>query len=486
MSLLRGCCIAVLCIFAQGCATSPAPSTPVATAQPTAPTTAFPSTYQRMPSRAVLIQHATVLTGTGERLEEADVLLADGMVQALGRNLAAPADARIIDARGRWVTPGLIDAHSHLGVYASPGVEAQSDGNEATEPVTANVWAEHGIWPQDPGFQTALAGGVTSLQILPGSANLVGGRGVTVKNVAAASYQAMKFPGAPQGLKMACGENPKRVYGGKNRSPSTRMGNVAGYRQAFADAQEYQRQWQKYRLELAAFEKKKNDKSKKPGADDAMPPSQPKRDLQLETLAAAMEGALQVHIHCYRADEMQLMLDLADEFGFKIAAFHHGVEAYKIADRLAEKRVCGALWADWWGFKMESFDGVQENLAMVDFPEGGCAIVHSDSEEGIQRLNQEAAKAMMHGVRAGIQITPERAIRWITANPAKALGIADRVGTLEKGKMADVVIWNRDPFSVYALADQIFIDGALVLDRLNPTREPRSDFMLGQPSGSVP
>jgi imidazolonepropionase-like amidohydrolase len=385
----------------------------------------------------------------------------------------------VIEARGRWVTPGLIDAHSHLGVYASPGVNAQSDGNEATDPVTANVWAEHGIWPQDPGFQAALAGGVTSLQILPGSANLIGGRGVTVKNVAAASYQAMKFPNAPHGLKMACGENPKRVYGGRSRSPMTRMGNVAGYRQAFSDAQEYQRSWKKYGLEVAGYERKKAKDA------SAIPPGQPKRDLRLETLVAAMEGTIQVHVHCYRADEMQLMLDLAEEFGFKIAAFHHGVEAYKVADRLAEQGVCGALWADWWGFKMESFDGIQENLAMVDYPAGGCAIVHSDSDEGIQRLNQEAGKAMSRGVRAGMTIAPERAVRWITANPAKALGIADRVGTLEKGKMADVVIWNRDPFSVYALAEQVFIDGALVHDRSNLAPMPRSDFMLGQPGGAL-
>jgi len=481
MSFTRGSWIAVLCIFAHGCATAPPPAAAGATAKPAVPAvTVYASTYQRIPGPTVLVQNATVLTGTGQRLEDADVLMVNGLIEAIGRDLAAPAGARIIDARGRWVTPGLIDAHSHLGVYASPSVNAQSDGNESTDPVTANVWAEHGIWPQDPGFQAALAGGVTSMQILPGSANLVGGRGVAVKNVMAASYQAMKFPGAPHGLKMACGENPKRVYGNRNRSPSTRMGNVAGYRQAFSNAQEYRRQWQKYGLELAAYEKKKAKDA------DAIPPGQPKRDLQLETLVGAMDGSIQVHIHCYRADEMQLMLDLAEEFGFKIAAFHHGVESYKIADRLAEKGVCGALWADWWGFKMESFDGIQENLAMVDFPENGCAIVHSDSDEGIQRLNQEAAKAMTHGVRGGMNIPPERAIRWITLNPAKALGIADRVGTLERGKMADVVIWSRNPFSVYALADQVFIDGALVLDRLNPDRKPRSDFMLGQPSGSAP
>ena len=482
MSILRAGCIALLGVVVNGCATTPeTPEAPVV-AKP-APPAPFPSTYQVPTSAPVLIQPATVLTGTGQRFDDTDVLLSDGRIQSVGRGLTAPANARVIEARGRWVTPGLIDAHSHLGVYASPSVNAQSDGNEATDPVTPNVWAEHGIWPQDPGFQTALAGGVTSLQVLPGSANLIGGRGVTVKNVAAASYQAMKFPGAPHGLKMACGENPKRVYGGgKQRSPMTRMGNVAGYRQAFADAQDYQRSWSEYRTKLAAYERKKGGEDD----EDAMPPSQPKRDLRLETLVAAMEGTIQVHIHCYRADEMQLMLDLADEFGFKVAAFHHGVEAYKIADRLAEKGVCGALWADWWGFKMESFDGIQENLAMVDFPPNGCAIVHSDSEEGIQRLNQEAAKAMSRGVSAGLVIPPERAIRWVTSNPAKALGIADKVGTLETGKMADVVVWNRDPFSVYALADQVFIDGALVLDRLNPAAVPRSDFLLGQPTGSAP
>ena len=207
----------------------------------------------------------------------------------------------------------------------------------------------------------------------------------------------------------------------------------------------------------------------------------PKRDLRLETLVAAMQGQVQVQVHCYRADEMAVMLDLAQEFHFKIAAFHHGVEAYKIADRLAQEGVCGALWADWWGFKLEAYDGIWENLAYVDAPQDGCAIVHSDSDEGIQRLNQEAAKAMSRGQRAGLDIPPERAIRWITSNAAKALGIASRVGTLEPGKMADVVVWNRDPFSVYALPDLVYLDGALAFDRNHPPATPRSDFLLGQP-----
>jgi imidazolonepropionase-like amidohydrolase len=298
--------------------------------------------------------------------------------------------------------------------------------------------------------------------VLPGSANLIGGRGVTLKNVPATSYQAMKFPGAPWGLKMACGENPKRVYGQKG-GPATRMGNVAGYRAAFIDAAEYL--------------KKNKPSNDKPDSDKD---SGGKRDLKLDTLAGALNGDIKVHIHCYRADEMATMLDLAKEFGFKIAAFHHGVEAYKIADRLAAEGVCGALWADWWGFKMEAFDGIQENLALVDRPQNSCAIVHSDSSEGIQRLNQEAAKVMAHARQAGIDITPEHAIGWLTRNPAKSMGILDQTGTLEPGKMADVVLWNGNPFSVYAQAEQVYVDGARVYDRRDPSRQPVSDFMLGQ------
>jgi imidazolonepropionase-like amidohydrolase len=451
----------------------------------------FPSTYRAPGTPPLLIQGATVLTGTGERLDGADVLIVDGRIQSVGKNLTAPSGARTVSAQGRWVTPGLIDIHSHLGVYASPAVNGLNDGNEATSPVTSNVWAEHSVWPQDPGFETALEGGVTTLQILPGSANLIGGRSVVLKNVQSVSYQGMKFPGAAYGLKMACGENPKRVYGDNHQAPSTRMGNVAGYRQAFADAQDYQLSWDKYNRELAEYTKKKGeagdadnrkskDKDKDKSDKDSGPPTPPKRDLKLETLAEVMKGHIRVHMHCYRADEMDTMLDVADEFGFKIVAFHHAVEAYKIADRLAEKGVCAAMWADWWGFKMEAFDGIQENLPLVDYPEHSCAIVHSDSQDGIQRLNQEAAKSIAHAQRIGIMVPPERAIRWLTLNPARSLGLDDKIGTLEAGKAADVVVWNGNPFSVYALADQVFIDGALAFDRAHPAVKPRSDFSLGQ------
>ena len=437
-----------------------------------------------MPSAPTLIRGGTVLTGTGKRLDGADVLIVNGRIEAVGANLRAPEGASVIDAAGRWVTPGIIDIHSHLGVYPSPGLKALQDGNELTSPVTPNVWAEHSIWPQDPGFETALEGGVTTLEILPGSGNLIGGRSVVVKNVHATTYQAMKFPGAQQGLKMACGENPKRVYGNKGQAPSTLMGNVAGYRQAFADAQDYRRQWEKYDRELAEYQKKsaKDGTGSDSGDKKATPPMPPKRDLKLETLADVLKGDIRVQMHCYRSDEMATMLDVADEFGFKIVAFHHAVEAYKVADLLASKGVCAAMWADWWGFKVEAYDGIQENIAIVDAPAGSCAMLHSDSEDGIQRLNQEAAKAMSRGVRAGLDIPPERAIRWLTTNPAKALGLDDRIGALEAGKNADVVIWNRNPFSVYALADEVYIDGNLTFDRAHPPRKPPSDFLLGQPN----
>ena len=416
----------------------------------------YASRYEPLPGDTTLLTGATILTGTGERLENTDILLRDGEIVAIGEGLSEDG-ATVVDAAGRWITPGVIDVHSHLGVYASPGTVSHSDGNEMTAPVTAEVWAEHSVWPQDPGFVTALAGGVTALQVLPGSANLIGGRSVTLKNVPGRNVQDMKFPGAPYGLKMACGENPKRVYGSKGIAPGTRMGNVAGYRTAWIAAADYKKK-------MEAADKGKGEP--------------PLRDLKLETLAGVLSGEILVHNHCYRADEMSLMLDVAREFGYKVTAFHHAVEAYKISDLLAESDTCAAMWADWWGFKMEAYDGIRENAALVDRA-GACAIIHSDSAVGIQRLNQESAKVIGAAARAGIDIAPERAIQWITSNAAKALGISDVTGTLEPGKMADVVLWSGDPFSVYTKADQVYIDGALAYDRHDPSLNPVTDFTLG-------
>ncbi len=428
----------------------------------------FPSSYTPLASKPTLITNVTILDGKGGRIDGGSILMEGGDIKAVGQTLEAPEGAEVIDGSGRWVTPGIIDTHSHLGVYPSPGVRSHSDGNEVGEPVTADAWVEHSNWPQDPGFVRAAAGGITALQLLPGSANLVGGRSVTLKNVPGRVAQDMKFPGAPYGMKMACGENPKRVYGeGKNSPefrPHTRMGNVAGYRAAWAEAQDYQRAWDKYERDYKA-------------GKDVLPPN---RDLNLETLAGVLNGEILVHMHCYRADDMGTMLDVMKEFDYKISSFHHAVESYKIADKLAEDGVCSSMWADWWGFKMEAYDGIRENIPMVH-KAGACAIVHSDSDSGIQRLNQEAAKALADGRRVGIDISKAEAWQWLSLNPAKSLGIDDKTGTLEAGKDADVVLWSGDPFSVYTKADMTFVDGAVTFDRHDPSRQPVMDFELGQP-----
>lgn len=463
--------VLLLSLSAVACATtaarpvqqSPAAAAPAPAARTTSDTTSvdrpqYPSTYKRRTEAPVLIRNATIMTAAGQEIASGEILLRDGRIVAVGHNLTPPPDAVIVDGTGKFVTPGIIDSHSHIGVYSAPGTFAESDGNEAVRPVTAEVWAEHSIWPQDPQIPLAIAGGITTMQVLPGSANLVGGRGVTVKVIPGRTVQEIKFPGAPYGVKMACGENPKRVYGERG-GPSTRMGNMAGYRAAFIEAERYRARWD------AWLKDRKGDA--------------PERNLRNETLAGVLRGSILVQNHCYRADEMVQMLDLAREFGFKIRAFHHAVESYKVADVLAQAGTSVSIWADWWGFKEEAMDGILENAALNQ-QAGGRPVIHSDSPSGIQRLNQEAGKAMYAGIRAGVPVTRDQALRWITANPAWTLGIDSIVGTLEAGKMADVVIWSADPFSVYAQALQVYNDGWLVYDRNDPRRQPRTDFELGQ------
>jgi len=449
-ALLFGC--------ANQAASGPAPrAASAAPARYTPPDDPYPSTYRPYAGVPTAITGATVYDGEGGRIENGTVVMVEGRIQAVGGpDTAIPDGATRIDGRGLWVTPGVIDVHSHLGDYPSPGVEAHNDGNEITSPVRPEVWAEHSVWPQDPGFSRALAnGGITTLQVLPGSANLFGGRGVTLRNVPARTMQAMRFPGAPRGLKIACGENPKRVYGGRNQMPQTRMGNVALMRATWQRAVEYR-------------ERRARDPNTA-------------RDFALDTLVEVLEGRMLVHNHCYRADEMAVMLDMAREFGFHIASFHHAVEAYKIADLLRTSETCAAMWADWWGFKMEAYDAINENIPLVHNA-GACAIVHSDDANGIQRLNQEAAKALADGRRMGIAIPDEVAWRWLAINPAHALGIENETGSLRAGKRADVVLWNGNPLSVYTRPQRVWIDGALMYDMNDPRRRPVSDFELGQPS----
>ncbi len=457
---ISGLAIACGCARGGGTVAGPSPLGPSDTLS--AERSQYPSTYRRHDAPPVLIRNATVLTAAGAELSSASILFADGKIVSVGTDASAPAGALVIDGTGKFVTPGLIDTHSHLGVYSAPGTQAEADGNEATNPVTAEVWAEHSFWPQDPQIPLAIAGGVTVIQALPGSANLIGGRSATLRLIPARTVQEMKFPGAPYGLKMACGENPKRVY--QTRGPSTRMGNIAGYRAVFIEAELYRRTWDHW------LKQRKG--------------TPPTRDLKLETLADVLRGKILVQNHCYRADEMAQMLDLAKEFGFRIRSFHHAVEAYKIADVLARENVASSIWADWWGFKMESLDGIPENAALLH-QAGARAVIHSDDPDGIQRLNQDAAKAMYAGQRAGITISRVDAIKWITANPAWALGIDSTTGTLETGKAADLVVWSGDPFSVYAKAEKVFNEGWLVFDESDPRKHPSTDFNLGNSAPGI-
>ncbi|MBS3960234.1 MAG: amidohydrolase [Sandarakinorhabdus sp.] len=458
---MRGFSIAVLALLLAGCATTgqspPSGKSPVgpamAGARPDAEES-FVSTYRPWPGVPTVIRNVTIYDGLGGRIDGGAVRFEGGKVAAIGRTVREDG-ATVIDGTGKWVTPGIIDIHSHLGNYPAPGVPAHSDGNEVTGPVRPEVWAIHSVWPQDPGFSRALAGGVTVLHVLPGSANLFGGRGATLKNVIGRTAQDMLMPGAPWSLKMACGENPKRVYGARNQMPGTRMGNVAMTRQTWANARDYQAKMRTARGPM-------------------------KRDLQMETLAGVLDGRILIQNHCYRADEMANMIAISKEFGYRIAAFHHAVEAYKIADILKAEGICSALWADWYGFKMESYDGIEENLPFVHAA-GACAITHSDDADGIQRLNQETAKALADGRRMGLEIRDEEAWTWIAINPARALGIDGKVGSLQPGKQADVVLWNGDPLSVYSRPERVWVDGALLYDAMDPARQPVSDFELGQP-----
>jgi len=425
----------------------------------------FKSTYYPLPQSNILFKGGNIYDGDGNEFLNTDLIINNGVIVAIGEDLPVSEDTIIKDVTGKWITPGIIDIHSHMGVYPAPSVSTSSDGNEATSPVTAEVWAEHSMWVQDPQYALALAGGVTTFHVLPGSANLIGGRGVTVKNIQRNTINSMKFPDAPHSLKMACGENPKRVYGNRGQAPSTRMGNIAGYRKSWIKAASYLNKQQEY-------------ENKSPEAKELE--YRPERNLELDTLAGVLKGEILVHNHCYRAEEMAMMIDIAKEFNYKITAFHHAVEAYKIADLLAENKICAALWADWWGFKHEAYDMVQANIAIVDQAKNGtgCAIVHSDSEIGIQHLNQEAAKALSAGNRAGYSISKARAMKWITSNPAKAAGIYEKTGSLKADKNADIVIWSGDPFSVYSKAEEVYIDGALAFDRANNLK-PVSDFDIG-------
>jgi len=387
----------------------------------------------------VVIKNAIVMTVTHGNVTNGSVYIRDGKIAAVGETVNAPASATVIDAAGKYLTPGIVDSHSHIAL--------DDDVNEATSPITPHMMMKDAFDYQDKAIYRALAGGVTTSLLLHGSANMIGGQAVVIKHKYGAPRDEMLFPNAPRSIKFASGENPKRVYGSRDQLPSTRMGNFAVQRQALVEAQDYMREWDSY-----------NEKVKR-GDKDASPP---KRDLKLEALADVLRGKIMVQIHIYRSDEMLTEIAMAKEFGYKIRAFHHALEAYKVADQLAENNIAIATFADWWGYKQEAWDAIPWNATM-SMRKGVRVAIKSDSEDYTRRLNQEAAKAIRYG-----GATEDEALKMITLNPAWIVGVDDRVGSIDVGKDADLVIWDGYPLSSYGVPEKVLIDGDVYFDRSQP------------------
>lgn len=392
------------------------------------------------PKGETLIRNATIITASHGTLQQADLLIRDGKIAALGSNLKAANNARVIDATGKYIFPGIVDAHSHAMMDAV---------NEGSLAVTSMTRIRDVLDPTDIDLYRALAGGVTALNLLHGSANAIGGQNVTVKIKYGRNVQDFLIPDAPPGIKFALGENPKRsnfptLPGQTRRYPATRMGVEETIRDAFTRAQDYRRTWDEYNAKLKRGEKNL---------------IAPRRDLQLEPLVEIMAGKRFVHAHCYRADEIMMLINLADEFGFKIRTFQHVLEGYKVAPEIARHGAGASAFADNWAYKMEAYDAIPFAAAIMTRA-GVLTSLNSDSNERARRLNIEAAKMMKYG-----GLTEEEAVRLITLNPARQLGIENHCGSIDIGKDADLVIWSAHPLSVYAHAEKTFIDGEIFFDR---------------------
>jgi len=399
-----------------------------------------PMTNDRGPiqsPRVMLIKNATVMTVTNGTIKNASVLVRDGKIAAVGTNVSAPADAMVIDATGKFVTPGIIDAHSHIASDAT---------NEGSVAVSAMVGIQDVLDPDDVSIYRALAGGVTSVNVLHGSANPIGGKNAVIKLRWGADAAGLMFPGAEPGIKFALGENPKRDRE-PDRYPATRMGVMDVVRDAFVAAREYQRQWKEYDAKV---------KAQRGRATNLIPP---RRDLKLESLAEILDGKRMVHAHSYRADEILQLIRLAEEFNFKIATFQHVLEGYKVADEIAKHGAGASTFSDWWAYKVEAYDAIPYNAALMT-ERGVVASINSDSGEEMRHLNQEAGKAMHWG-----GLTEDQALALVTLNPAKQLRIADRVGSIEVGKDADLVIFDNHPLGTYALPVTTIVDGQIYFDR---------------------
>jgi len=387
----------------------------------------------------ILIQNATILTVSHGAIEHGSILIKDGKIAEVGQSIKAPKDAQVIDAAGQFVMPGIIDCHSHI---------AAESINEGSVSVSSMVNMAEILNPDDIDIYRDLAGGVTSANILHGSANAIGGQTLVIKLRWGQPAARLPFEGALPGIKFALGENPKRsnfsVPGQPKRYPATRMGVEETIRGAFSEARDYKKSWDNYNKRAAAGEK------------NLIPP---RRDLRLEPLVEVLEGKRYVHSHCYREDEILMLLRVAKEFGFKVRTFQHVLEGYKVADELAAAGAGASTFSDWWAYKVEAYDAIPYNAALMT-RRGVVVSINSDDAEEATHLNQEAAKSMKYG-----GLSHDEALKLVTLNPAMQLGIDKRAGTIDVGKDADLVIYNRDPLSAYAVVQKTLIDGRVYFDR---------------------
>jgi imidazolonepropionase-like amidohydrolase len=406
-------------------------------------------------AETTVIKNATIMTESAKGTIKGSILVRDGKIAEIGENVMVPAGATVIDAAGQWVIPGIIDCHSHIA----------GDGNinEGSVSVSSMVNIKDIINPEDIAIYRALAGGVTTANILHGSANSIGGQTIVLKMRWGSDAQGMIFEGAKPGIKFALGENPKRSgnpQGGRGataqpaRYPATRMGVEDTIREAFNDAVAYKAEWDKY------------DAAVKAGGS----PIPPRKDLKLEALKEVLEGKRYVHAHCYRADEILMLIRVADDYGFKIRTFQHVLEGYKVAKEIAAHGAGASTFSDWWAFKMEAIDAIPYNAAVMA-KKGVVVSLNSDDAELMRRLNTEAAKAMKYG-----GMSREDALAMVTLNPAKQLGVDNRVGSIEVGKDADLVIYDKDPLSTMSKVQKVMIDGTKYFDRdSNVSDRPAKD-----------
>jgi imidazolonepropionase-like amidohydrolase len=391
------------------------------------------------PPVVVIIQNATIYTVSHGTIDHGSILIRDGKIAEVGQSITQPKGAQVIDAAGQFVIPGIIDCHSHIAVDGSV--------NEGSVSVSSMVNIADVLDPDDIAIYRDLAGGVTTANILHGSANSIGGQTVVIKLRWGQPAAKLPFEGALPGIKFALGENPKRsnsVRGGEKRYPATRMGVEETIRAAFTEARDYKTKWDEYNKKASAGDK------------NLIPP---RRDLRLEPLVEVLEGKRYVHSHCYREDEILMLLRVAKEFGFKVRTFQHVLEGYKVADEIAASGAGASTFSDWWAYKVEAYDAIPYNAAIMT-RRGVVVSINSDDAEEATHLNQEAAKSIKFG-----GLSHDEALKMVTINPAMQLGIDKRVGSIDAGKDADLVIYNHDPLSAYAVVQKTLIDGKVYFDR---------------------